>query len=49
MTAHTQEEQGHEQPWYLDSGANNHITSKFQNLTLHQQPYHRNDKVIVGN
>jgi len=49
MAAHTQEEQGFEQPWYLDSGANNHITSELQNLTLHQQPYHGNDKVTVGN
>ncbi|KAF5465754.1 hypothetical protein F2P56_015732 [Juglans regia] len=32
-----------------DSGANNHITADLENLTLQQQPYHGNDKVIVDN
>jgi hypothetical protein len=38
MAAHTQGPTETEQPWYLDSGANHHITSELENLTL-QQPY----------
>ncbi|KAJ0079013.1 hypothetical protein Patl1_24124 [Pistacia atlantica] len=49
MAAHTHVTQEAEQPWYLDSGANNHITSELGNLTLQQQPYQGNDKVTVGN
>ncbi|KAJ0045806.1 hypothetical protein Pint_06093 [Pistacia integerrima] len=49
MVAHTHIVQEPEQPWYLDSGANNHITSELENLTLNQQPYHGNDTVTVGN
>jgi hypothetical protein len=37
-----------EQPWYLDSGANHHITSEIENLTL-QQPYQRIENVTMGN
>ncbi|KAJ0038478.1 hypothetical protein Pint_24053 [Pistacia integerrima] len=49
MAAHTHVTQEDEQPWYLDSGANNHITSELENLTLQQQPYQGNDKVTIGN
>jgi hypothetical protein len=34
--------------WYLDSGANAHITSNASNLT-HQNSYHDSDTVTVGN
>jgi hypothetical protein len=37
-----------EQPWYLDSGANHHVTFDLEKLSL-QQPYQGNDKVTVGN
>lgn len=36
MIAHTHVEQESKQPWYLDSGANNHITFDLENLTLQQ-------------
>ncbi|KAJ0098197.1 hypothetical protein Patl1_28420 [Pistacia atlantica] len=49
MAAHTHTIQEPKQPWYLDRGANNHITSELENLILNQQPYHGNDKVTVGN
>lgn len=35
-------------PWYADSGANQHITSNLENLSL-QQPYTGSDNVAVGN
>ncbi|KAJ0038846.1 hypothetical protein Pint_23826 [Pistacia integerrima] len=38
MAAHTHVTQEVEQPWYLDSGANNHITFELGNLTLQQSP-----------
>lgn len=37
-----------DEPWYADSGANQHITSKLDNLTL-QQVYSGNEIVSVGN
>ncbi|KAJ0038173.1 hypothetical protein Pint_23362 [Pistacia integerrima] len=49
MAIHTHVTQEVDQPWYLDSGANNYITSELGNLTLQQQPYQGNDKVTVGN
>lgn len=49
LAAHTHTIQEVEQPWYLDSGANNHVTSTLENLTLDQQPYPKNDQVRVGN
>ncbi|KAF5455849.1 hypothetical protein F2P56_025384 [Juglans regia] len=49
MAAHTHGTQEVEQPWYLDSGANNHITSELDNLTLQQQPYQGKEQVTVGN
>ena len=48
MATHTHDTTEIEQPWYLDSGANHHVTSERENLTL-QQPYHGNDSVTVGN
>jgi hypothetical protein len=37
-----------EHPWYLDSGANNHVTPELANLSL-QQPYYGQESVTVGN
>ncbi|XP_041009463.1 PLASMODESMATA CALLOSE-BINDING PROTEIN 1-like [Juglans microcarpa x Juglans regia] len=37
-----------DEPWYADSGSNNHITTSLNNISL-QQPYAGNDNVIVGN
>jgi hypothetical protein len=37
-----------DEPWYVDSGANQHISSNLGNLTL-QQPYSGNETVSVGN
>lgn len=34
--------------WFVDSGATNHITSNFNNLTLHSQ-YQGTEKITVGN
>jgi hypothetical protein len=34
--------------WFADSGANHHITSNLEQLTL-QQPYNGSDNVAVGN
>jgi transposase InsO family protein len=48
MAAHTHVAIEEEQPWYLDSGANNHVTADIENLSL-QQPYTGNDNVTVGN
>jgi transposase InsO family protein len=48
MAAHTHGATEHDQPWYLDSGANHHITSELENLTL-QQPYQGTENVTVGN
>lgn len=33
---------------YLDTGANNHITSELGNLHLHAEDYTRHDQVQVG-
>lgn len=35
-------------PWYFDSGATNHITNNFQNLT-NPQPATVHDGIMVGN
>jgi hypothetical protein len=35
-------------PWYADSGANNHITNDIANLSLHE-PYGGDESVAVGN
>jgi hypothetical protein len=48
MAAYSPETVEDEQPWYLDSGANHHVTSELEKLSL-QQPYQGNDKVTVGN
>jgi hypothetical protein len=48
MTAYTPDTPEVEQPWYLDSGANNHVTSELEKLSL-QQPYQGTDQVTVGN
>lgn len=48
MAAHTHVTQDSEQPWYLDSGANNHVTADLENLTQ-QQPYQGTDSGTVGN
>jgi hypothetical protein len=48
MAAHTHDTTETEQPWYLNSGANHHVTLERENLTL-QQPYHGNDSVTIGN
>lgn len=48
MTAYTPNTPEVEQPWYLDSGANNHVTSELEKLSL-QQPYQGTDQVTVGN
>jgi hypothetical protein len=37
-----------EDPWYADSGANNHVTAALDNLTL-QEPFKGDDEVAVGN
>lgn len=34
--------------WLMDSGATNHVTSDFHNLSLHN-PYTGNDSIVVGN
>jgi hypothetical protein len=41
-------EQHDEEPWYADSGANNHVTTTFDNLTL-QEPFKGDDEVAIGN
>jgi hypothetical protein len=48
MATYTQDTPEDEQPWYLDSGANNHVTSELEKLTL-QQPYQGQESVTVGN
>jgi hypothetical protein len=48
MAAYTPENLEAEQPWYLDSGANNQVTSDLEKLSLHQ-PYQGRDSVTVGN
>jgi hypothetical protein len=48
MAAYTQDTPEVEQPWYLDSGANHHVTSELEKLNL-KQPYQGNDSVTVGN
>jgi hypothetical protein len=48
MAAYNQSTQD-EEPWFADSGANNHITAELDNLTIQQQPYQRGDVVTVGN
>ena len=47
MAAHTHVTQD-DQPWFADSGANTHITSAMENLSLQQQ-YQGNEEVAVGN
>ena len=37
------------QPWYVDSGANQHITAGLENLNLSSEPYQGNTDVAVGN
>ena len=37
-----------EDPWYADSGANNHVTAALGNLTL-QEPFKGDDEVAIGN
>ena len=47
LAPHTHSTPKTEQPWYLDSGANHHVTLDLENLSG-QQPYHGIDKVIVA-
>jgi hypothetical protein len=50
MTARSNPHQDNakEQPWYADSGANNHITADLDNLTI-KEPYKGDEEVAVGN
>jgi hypothetical protein len=48
LAAHTYGTLEIEQPWYLNSGANHHVTSDLANLSG-QQSYHKADSVTVGN
>jgi len=47
MAAHTHNVNDNE-PWFANSGANNHITTALDKLAL-QQPYQDGETVIVGN
>jgi hypothetical protein len=38
-----------EQSWFADSGANAHITSELENLTIQPQPFQGPESVAVGN
>ena len=38
-----------EQPWYADSGANQHINADLENLNLSREPYQGSADVTVGN
>ena len=38
-----------EQPWYVDSGANQHITADLENLNLSQEPYQGSANVAKEN
>lgn len=44
----TQEEGSDEQTWYMDSGATNHITNAFGNLSM-SADYQGSESVMVGN
>lgn len=44
----SQIENSEEQPWYADSGANNHIIAALENLAI-QEPYKGDDEIAVGN
>jgi hypothetical protein len=50
MAAKTNAQADHsaEEPWYADSGANNHITASLDNLHI-QEPYKGDEEVAVGN
>jgi hypothetical protein len=48
MAAHTHVVDEEEQPWYLNNGANHHVTANLKNLT-EKQSYQGNESVIVGN
>jgi hypothetical protein len=48
MVAQSNIYQEDEQPWFADSGANAHITSELQNLSI-QQPFQGDETVAVGN
>ncbi|RVW61832.1 Retrovirus-related Pol polyprotein from transposon RE2 [Vitis vinifera] len=47
MVAHSNAEQ-EEETWFVDNGANQHITANLEHLTL-QQPYTGQENVAVGN
>ena len=49
MVAHTNSQFEEEQPWYADSGANQHITADLENLNLSNEPYQGTADVAVGN
>jgi transposase InsO family protein len=50
MVAHTNSQfSDEEQPWYVDSGANQHITVDLENLNISQEPYQVHTDVDVGN
>lgn len=38
-----------DQQWFAESGANSHITSELENLTLQQYPFKGSEAVAVGN
>lgn len=40
--------QNDEEPWYANSGANNHVTAALDNLTI-QEPFKGDEEVAVGN
>jgi hypothetical protein len=48
MTAHTHQEID-DQQWFADSGANAHVTSTLENLSIDQQPFKGSESVAVGN
>jgi len=48
MTAQTNPDLD-EQQWFADSGANAHVTTELENLTVQPQPFQGTDSVAVGN
>ncbi|KAG6718543.1 hypothetical protein I3842_04G156000 [Carya illinoinensis] len=48
MAARMNSAESEEQPWFADSGANNHIIADMNNLTI-QEPFKGDEEVAVGN